>query len=525
MTKAITYVFIFAVAVGLRLYWLEQKQGLHRNETQGIRIAQCQGQWQDIPDTLVGRQLSGRELKETTMLGHRAVRECLVQLRLAPNDPPHAAPYYMLQRMVNWRPTTSIGQMKQRLGALNMLLFALTFFVTMLLLRELFGPRPLLVGAGLIAMTWCTASIDVAIFFRDYALAALATATLSLAFVRLMRQINAHQCTLTTRRIIGFGLLVSLMLLARYEALVYVGLVYMALFVQALRTGQKHLLRPLCLTAVAALVSTLVIYANYFWFYVSGVGGSTLNRATGAEALTDLLRSVRGTLWLTCSHLFYVPTCIVLALLALIWCRPKRLGMASLLLAMGAVWTFLCVHFGQYKCIKYAMTSMPLLGLAVPMLLSHVRSKIWQGAAFVAITACYVWGALVAYPDPLREAEIESCRLGANLPQREFNYIPQPRVDYIYPDAPATFPKGRDIVMLTGDGQTAYSDIMPSIPDSVNITLMPKTDFTRRVARQLPEGTLVFVPVHIGDGCTVPAAVHELTQEPIYRRCIFVYRK
>ena len=94
-------VLVFAAAVGIRVHWIQQKEGFHLDEGATVVLSSYNryGFLDAFPD---GKELSGDEVRNLTCgneFGLKNLGEDLVGLRADNRDSPHTNFYYSLFRI------------------------------------------------------------------------------------------------------------------------------------------------------------------------------------------------------------------------------------------------------------------------------------------------------------------------------------------------------------------------------------------------------------------------------------------
>jgi hypothetical protein len=162
---------IYALALGIRVYWLTQKDGFHVDE--GLTVA-----YTFYNDFIVrenyenGKKYTGKELKEASLVNNTGIKDTLDGVRNLwkdNRDSPHTNLYYTLLRLsFIGAKSGDISSIVLRGGILNLLLFTVSFVFFFMLMRLLFPEAELLRYTATLCAFLSTATISNTLFLRPY---------------------------------------------------------------------------------------------------------------------------------------------------------------------------------------------------------------------------------------------------------------------------------------------------------------------------------------------------------------------
>jgi len=101
MHQAIILAAIYLLALGIRVYWLSHKDGLHVDE--GLTVAYaCYNDFIVAENYEYGKKYTGKELKEASLVSSAGLKDALADVRdlwKDNRDPPHTNLYYSFLRL------------------------------------------------------------------------------------------------------------------------------------------------------------------------------------------------------------------------------------------------------------------------------------------------------------------------------------------------------------------------------------------------------------------------------------------
>jgi len=126
----IILIAIYALALGIRVYWLSQKEGLHVDEGMTIAIA-CYNNFILRENYEYGKKYTGKELKEASLVSDASLKDALSDVRNLwkdNRDAPHTNLYYSFLRLaLIGLKTGDVAPIVFRGGFLNLLFFTVSF--------------------------------------------------------------------------------------------------------------------------------------------------------------------------------------------------------------------------------------------------------------------------------------------------------------------------------------------------------------------------------------------------------------
>jgi len=168
MHRAFLLFAVYALALGIRVYWLSQKEGLHVDEGLTVALA-CYNDFIVTKNYEYGKKYTGKELKEASLVSSASLKDALADvgsLWKDNRDPPHTNLYYTFLRLsLAGIKTGDVRPIIFRGGVLNLLFFTVSFIFFFLLIRRLFPENELLQYAAAFCAFLSTAAISNTLFF------------------------------------------------------------------------------------------------------------------------------------------------------------------------------------------------------------------------------------------------------------------------------------------------------------------------------------------------------------------------
>jgi hypothetical protein len=427
--QTLILIAIYALALGSRVYWFSQKDGLHVDEGLTIAIACC-NDFMVTNNYEYGKKYTGKELKEASLVSSAGLKDALADVRSLwkdNRDPPHTNLYYTFLRLsLIGIKTGDIAPIVFRGGILNLLFFTVSFIFFFLLMRLLFAEYELLQYAAVFCAFLSTASISNTLFLRPYQIQETLFIMLCYYFVLSLGWkkyiINENKLFVSVKPIALMSLLTALTLMSGYYALLFIGLFGLyAVYLNCKNrtfTEIPYYFAVLCLGVLLAGI----LYPKYISGFFSYRGKETI-RTLSRDMTGNIQSSIKSGAALLQKHFFYIPVIIVcvlcLAYIIFMLIREYKLiglvqklrniklsavkKMTWFIFAASVIYLFIVLIAAPYKIIRYGMPVFPFFAILPAMLIEPVgvRHKKIAACAILLLCAFFAFNAA-------RESKIEN---------------------------------------------------------------------------------------------------------------------
>ncbi len=244
---------VYALTLGVRIYWLSQKDALHVDEGLTIAITSY-NDFIAAENYEYNKKYTGKELKEESLASDASLKGALADIHNLwkdNRDPPHTNLYYTFLRLaLIGLKSGDIAPIILRGGILNLLFFTISFIFFFMLMRRLFPENKLLQFAAVFCAFMSTAAISNTLFLRPYQI----QETLFIMFVfYFVLSIDRNKNIIyekklqmpAVKQIILMSLLTAVTLMTGYYAIFFIGLFTLssplARSSQTLSRGQRDL--------------------------------------------------------------------------------------------------------------------------------------------------------------------------------------------------------------------------------------------------------------------------------------------
>ena len=365
---------IFAVCLGGRIYDISIKQQLHPDEFYSLMISTCNEYYnQNIPDG----DYTGAELKHLAACddkgGVSGALSDIGKLWKNNGDAPHASLYYMTLRlfligMDNYDLTDFIW----RGSILNLLFFALSFFLMVRLLRAIYGKRSLLVFAGLAIAFGCAMAVRNTLLIREYQMAEAAVIALMLVGVNLVLALRRKEEINVKKYFAGFALSIAATISLGYFNAIFVILFGLGIMICCYRYKQPRLAWIMASSAVAAVVIAVILYPGFFNFIMH----QSVHREQAFSSTNNIFRYVFARdlvmSFLTLQGLIGIGAALLVALMG----KNRVALFKTQNFAWIPVIAIVCMLIIQYasllKMSRFYFALVPALALMIPHIISCV---------------------------------------------------------------------------------------------------------------------------------------------------------
>jgi len=424
---------IYLLALGVRVYWLSQKDGLHVDE--GLSIA-----YANYNDYIVrknyeyGKRYTGKELKEASLVSSTEIKDLfddVRNLRKDNRDSPHTNLYYTFLRLsFAGIKTGDISTIILRGGILNLLFFTVSFIFFFLLMRLLFADSKFLQYTAVFCAFLSTAAVSNTLFLRPYQIQEMIFIifcyyfTLSLGWKKYF----IHERRLfigVLKPILIMSLITALTFLTGYYAVFMVGLFGLyALYLQCKNKTFSEI--PFYFAVLLlGLIFTRILYPKYFSGFLSYRGQETI-KTISDNIIANIQVSITAAGTLLEKHFFSYPViavCILcLAYQAVPLIRGQKISgivqklknrtlcantpvqkTAWYIFTSSLLYLLIVLIIAPYKVLRYGMPVFPFFIILPAMLVDSIRthSRKIAGCAMLLLCGCFALNAA-------RESKIEN---------------------------------------------------------------------------------------------------------------------
>jgi len=410
--QLVILIAVYALALGIRVYWLSQKEGLHVDEGMTIAIA-CYNNFILRENYEHGKKYTGKELKEASLVSDASLKDALSDVRNLwkdNGDAPHTNLYYSFLRLsLVGLKTGDVAPIVFRGGFLNLLFFTVSFIFFFLLMRLLFAGSKLLQYAATFCAFMSTAAISNTLFIRPYQI----QETLFIMFCYYFALSLGWAKYFVHEKKFNFGiikplLLISLLtavtLLTGYYAIIFIGL--FGLYAIILLCANKKFTEIPFYFAVLGLgiLFAQILYPKYLSGFSSYRGQETI-RTVSLNMTENIKSSIESAGTLLQKHFFTYPVIIVcvlcLAYIVVMLIRGKKTQTvrsahtepaaqktAWYIFAASVIFLFIVLIIAPYKILRYGMPVFPFLIILPAMLIGSVEAKSRKIAFCAMILLC-----------------------------------------------------------------------------------------------------------------------------------------
>ncbi|MDR2922396.1 MAG: hypothetical protein LBU85_03515 [Treponema sp.] len=419
--QALIIIAVYALALGIRVYWFAQKDGLHVDE--GLTVAlSCHNDFMVTDNYEYGKKYTGKELKEASLVRPAGLKDALADARSLwkdNRDPPHTNLYYTFLRLsLTGIKSGDIAPVIVRGAVLNLLFFTVSFIFFFLLMRRLFPGNEPLQYAAVFCGFLSTAAISNTLFIRPYQIQETLFIIFCYYFVLSLewKKYIIHEKKFfagVLKPMLVMSLVTALTLMSGYYAVVFIGLFGLyAIYRQCKNKTFSEIPFYFAVLGLGILFAR-ILYPKYISGFFSYRGTETIRTLSG-NVPENIQSSVMTAGTFLQKHFFsytVIVVCVLcLAFIAVASIRGRR-GIklpdvqktAWYIFAVSVLYLFAILILAPYKVLRYGMPVFPFFVILPAMLIDTMwaRSKKIAAAAMLLLCGCFAFNAA-------RESKIEN---------------------------------------------------------------------------------------------------------------------
>jgi len=376
---------LYSLTLGIRVYWLSQKEGFHADEGLSVTLACC-NEYMWAANYELNREYTGKEVKEISLCDNDSFKNVLgdiYRLWKDNRDSPHTNLYYSLLRIsLTGLKTGDIKPIIFRGGILNLIFFTVSVVFFFLLMRLLFPHSKLLQFSATFCAFLSTAAISGTLFLRPYQI----QETMFIGFCYCLFRtfdlkkyiIHDNKLYINIISIFPLSIITAFTLLTGYYSSIFIGLFGLyVIYINFKKHDYQEIITYIS-TLCLGLLLAQAFYSRYFVGYVS-------HRAYGTAGtlfdgfFANIKASVIAVTALLQAHFFTYPVIIicVLCLIYLIF-RKQKIFLskpALCVLAVSILYSFIIMYIAPYKMLRYIRPIFPFLTVLPIALINATGNK------------------------------------------------------------------------------------------------------------------------------------------------------
>jgi hypothetical protein len=411
MWRAIVLIAVYALALGIRVYWFSQKEGLHVDEGLTVAIACCNGFFSTY-NYEYGKKYTGKELKEISLVDSSSLKDALADVRSLwkdNRDPPHTNLYYTFLRLsLVGIKAGDVTPIIVRGAILNLLFFTISFIFFFLLMRLLFAGNELLQYAATFCAFLSSAAISNTLFLRPYQIQETLFVIFCYYFVLSLgwKKYFIHEkkfCTGVIKPILFMSLITGLTLMTGYYAIIFIGLFGLyAIYLQCKNKTFAEI--PFYFVVLGlGILAARILYPKYISGFFSYRGTETI-RTLSNDVWGNIGSSSMSAGSFLVKHFFSSPVificfwfCSIMVFMLIRGRKVKTQTLFSLspiqktavfIFAASLMYLYVVLILAPYKVLRYGMPVFPFFVILPVLLINLFKEKTPKIALCAMLLLC-----------------------------------------------------------------------------------------------------------------------------------------
>jgi hypothetical protein len=383
-TYYIALIVLYLLALGVRIYWISQKDGLMIDEALSVSIV-YDNEYMYSKQFPFNEEFSGKQLKEMSLcdkVGLKNTVKDIGHLWLNAKDNRHTNFYYSLLRLsLAELKTGDIKDIIFRGTLLNLLLFSVSFFFFFRLMRLLFQKNKILPLIAVFCTFISTGTISNTLLLREYQL----QETLLIIFVYYFcRTINIQKIILLDKKVfinLSFlfvmSIITALTLSTGYYSTIFIGLFGAYICYYHINRKTYKEIPVYFLTLLCAIIFAEILYPRFLLGFLPGTVKNTSPLAYGIT--NNISVSFSTIIMILNKYYFTIPVLIIIFLLLIyVWLLRKKIVFTmpdSFILIASFIYVVIVTYFAPFKVLRYSLPVFPFLIIFPMLLLQMVKDK------------------------------------------------------------------------------------------------------------------------------------------------------
>jgi len=376
-------IIIYLLTLGIRIYWLTQKNGIHLDEGYSVVLA-CYNDYMLNKNYELNKGYTGKEVKEISLCKNDSIKIVfgdIYRLWKDNRDPPHTNLYYSLFRLsLAGLKTGNIKPIIFRGGILNLIFFTGSFIFFFLLMKLFFVNSRLLQFSVTACAFLSTATISNTLFLRPYQIQETMFIVFCYYFFKTFSMkkyvFYEERLSINTKLILFLSLVTAITLLTGYYAIIFIGL--FGLYVIYINLKRKNYTEIGCYIVILFLS---ILFAQIL--YTRFLTGFTSYRALETKQTLFISKNITFSIWaarVLLQEYFFNYSVIAVCVFCLIFLifRKKKLLIltpALFVFAMSILYVIIVLLLAPYKTLRYIMPVFPFFVIFPALMIYSIRRQ------------------------------------------------------------------------------------------------------------------------------------------------------
>jgi len=368
----ISIIMVLIIAIGVRINYINQKEGLHIDEVMSIMISRYSPQWH--APWISG---SGSDVKERCFWNDASLTQAvsdIKKLHADNRDRPHTNLYYSLLRLCFVGVSSfDLKQTIWRGCLLNIILFLISFLFFFKMLQLLFKDDWLPQTICMLFAFCNVGAISNSLLLRTYQLQETCLITFTYFVVKILYN------GINNNRLILLSIVTALTLLSGYFAATYVLMSYGILLLY----HGKNSVKIIIFAFIFSLFLSQLLYTNFFCGFSCGRAGEGYRALFSIEIFNNIWNAICNTYRLLNEYLFSYHIVIIAFFLTMIIVPflifrhiivlNKNIIITLGIVSISLVWSIGNMFLANWKDLRYISAVFPLIALISMCFIVSIR--------------------------------------------------------------------------------------------------------------------------------------------------------
>lgn len=429
MKKYIVYFIIFCIALGLRIFAINQKVFVHHDEPFTFfgatpmnflpdKNVKFKNTW-DKFDIEYNKIYKAKDLKKSLFGSDRSLKRLisdLKEIRKNNIDSSHPILYYSVFRVFN----TGFDGFDRHEGLLrgcflNLLIFSLSFFFLYKMLNLIRPNDVKFISLGLFFAFCNTGSISNTVLLREYILAELFFNILLFLLVIIYKQIVDNK-NFSVLQILVYPFLFGLGVQTGYFSLIFELIILLTIFTLLISYKRFKFLLNFFVIIFCSILWIVIIYPNYFYYLLHNEHINNIINiiVTFNLKYKDFLRYYYESLFY---NVFFI---IILFFYILSFKNPKTdIKLLCLPVIPVVIWNIIIINISSVSDLRFILPSLPALSLIMLFFTCNLKTRY----VVITLVTYLVLSVIPIFKDDFKISKMEYLRNDSEISYINYNIL------------------------------------------------------------------------------------------------------